>query len=63
LRRTIADWLSVKGIRKERLAADMGVSVPTVYHWIDKPEKITFEKGKKIANAIGVELDEIIFLP
>ena len=63
MRRTIAEWMSVKGIRKERLAADMGVSVPTVYHWIYKPEKITFEKGKKIANALGVEIDEIIFLP
>ena len=55
--------MTEKGIRKEKLAADMQVSVPTIYNWINKPERITFEKGKRIADALGVELDEIIFLP
>ena len=63
LRRTIAEWMTEKGIRKEKLAADMQVSVPTIYNWINKPERITFEKGKRIADVLGVELDEIIFLP
>lgn len=63
MRRTIAEWLEVKGISKERLAADTEVCVPTVYNWLKRPERITFEKGKKIADALGVGFDEVIFLP
>lgn len=62
MRRTIAEWMKEKGISKERLAADTGVCVPTVYNWLKKPGRITFEKGKKIADALGVEFSDIIFL-
>ena len=55
--------MSVKGISKERLAADAEVSVPTVYRWLKKPEKVSFEKGKRIAESLGVDISDIIFLP
>ena len=63
MRRSIAEWMSIKGISKERLAADTEVSVPTVYRWIKMPEKVTYEKSKRIAESLGVELSDIIFLP
>lgn len=63
MRKSIEEWMTEKGISKERLAADTEVCVPTVYNWLKKPERITFEKGQKIANALGVKISEIIFLP
>ena len=63
MRKTINEWLAEKHISKERLAADTEVSVPTVYRWLKNPEKISFAKGKEIADALGVDLADIIFLP
>ena len=63
MKKSLSEWLEAKGISKERLAADTEVCVPTVYNWLKRPEKITFEKGKKIADAIGVDMSDIIFLP
>lgn len=54
--------MSEKDISKERLAADAGVSVPTVYRWLKHPERITFENGNSIAKTLGVDLWEIVFL-
>ena len=63
MRMGIAAWLNATHTSKERLAADMGVSLMTVYNWMNHPERLTFEKGKRLADAIGVPIDEIIFLP
>jgi len=63
VRKSIAEWMAEKQISKERLAADTEVCVPTVYNWLKKPERITFEKGKKIADALGVKMSDIQFLP
>lgn len=63
LRKTIAEWMSIKGVSKERLAADTKVSIPTVYRWFRDPGRISFAKGKAIADTLGVKVSEIIFLP
>jgi len=63
LSKTISEWMKEKNIRKERLAADTGVCVKTVYNWIKNPERISYEKGKSIADALGVDQKDIVFLP
>jgi transposase len=63
LKKTIAEWMSIKGVSKVRLAADTKVSIPTVYRWFKDPGRISFAKGKAIADTLGVKVSEIIFLP
>jgi transcriptional regulator with XRE-family HTH domain len=62
LRKTIKEWMLEKSISKEKLAVATGVTTQTVYNWLKKPGKITFEKGERIADALGVEFADIIFL-
>ena len=63
MKKSISEWMAEKHISKERLAADAEVSVVTVYRWLKNPEKITFVKGQSIANTLGVNLWDIVFLP
>jgi len=63
LRKTISEWMSIKAVSKERLAADTEVSIPTVYRWFKDPGRISFKQGKAIADSLGVDMTDIIFLP
>jgi transcriptional regulator with XRE-family HTH domain len=40
----------------------MGVHENTIRNWERHPEKLTIEKAEKIADALNVPIDSIIFL-
>jgi transcriptional regulator with XRE-family HTH domain len=59
---TIYQWRKVKDISQKKLAIIMGVHENTIRNWERHPEKLTIEKAEKIADALNVPIDSIIFL-
>lgn len=63
------DRISVPAARKEAnltqadLALSCGVSVATVANWEKGKTEPTISQAKKIAEVVGVDLDDLSFLP
>lgn len=60
---TIAQWRAVKEITQRQLGHEMGIHENTVRKYERHPENLTIAKAHKIADALGVSVDDIIFLP
>jgi transcriptional regulator with XRE-family HTH domain len=52
-----------KNMTQENLAEYCGVSVATVSNWENFRTEITVSQARKVAEAVGLHYDEIIFLP
>ena len=62
LRLTLEQHRRLKGYTASEMARRLGITRQTYYNWEAAPEKLTFEKGSEIAEALGVPFDDIIFL-
>lgn len=51
------------GITQEEMAQRCGVSRQTYIVWESNPGGLTFEKGIMLANLLGVDFNDIIFVP
>lgn len=60
---TIAIARKLKNMTQEDLADYCGVSVATVSNWENYRTDITVAQAAKVAEAVGLHYDEIIFLP
>lgn len=57
----VKEWRLLKEKTIEEMANECGVHWNTYKAWEANPEKITIENSKKIANALQVPLNSIIF--
>ena len=53
----------LKGLTQKDLALLCGVSESTVLNWEKYRTEPSVTQAKTIANAVGVQLDDLIFLP
>lgn len=60
---TISEWRRLKNISQEKLAEICGVHINTIRYWEQKPSIIKIVDAEKLAEAFGVTLENIIFLP
>lgn len=58
---TLMDLMRARGIRIERVAADLGLSVQQVRHWFETPRLIKLDKARKLADLLGISLEELVF--
>lgn len=60
---TLKEWRRAKGISLEKMAKLIGVSMNTYIRWEREPGKMPLEKAKGFATALGIDFNDIIFLP
>lgn len=58
---TIWQWRKIKNISQKKLASILGVHENTIRTWERHPEKLSVQKAEKIADALDVPLNSIIF--
>ena len=58
---TLRQWRKAREITQEKMADRLGVHINTYPNWEKEPGKITIENSKKIAEILGVPLDDISF--
>ncbi|MBR2654701.1 MAG: helix-turn-helix transcriptional regulator [Lachnospiraceae bacterium] len=58
---TLRQWRKAREITQEKMADRLGVHINTYQNWEKEPGKITIENSKKIAEILGVPLDDISF--
>ena len=58
---TLRQWRKAREITQEKMADRLGVHINTYQNWEKAPGKITIENSKKIAEILGVPLDDISF--
>lgn len=63
MKHTLREWRRLKEVSQKELAGRLGVHPNTIINWEEHPEKITAEKAGLVAGALGVKIDDIIFLP
>nr|WP_252601111.1 helix-turn-helix transcriptional regulator [Staphylococcus aureus] len=56
------EWRKRKGYTQKRFALKLGISPSTYNIWENNPEDIRPKDAFKIAKALNVSIDEIIFL-
>ena len=59
---TLKEWRSRKNYTQQELAKVIGISPSTYNIWENNPEIIKPKDAFKIAKALNVSIDEIIFL-
>ena len=60
---TLAEWRRAKGIAQEEMAKLCGVHVNTYRRWEEKPSEIKINYVGKLAERLGINVSDIIFLP
>ena len=63
MKHTLREWRRLKEVSQKERAGRRGVHPNTIINWEVHPEKITAEKAGLVAGALGVKIDDIIFLP
>lgn len=58
---TLREWRRLKEFSQQQVADLCGVHVNTYSSWEEHPEKLTIEKARLAANAIGVPFSQIDF--
>ena len=58
---TLRQWRRVKEISQERMAELLKIHVNTYQNWEKEPEKISIANAVKIADILGVGMNEISF--
>jgi transcriptional regulator with XRE-family HTH domain len=59
--RTIRDLREERGLSPVELAADLGVSLATIYNWETGKSEPRASMLREIADVLEVKMDEIIF--
>ncbi len=59
--RTIRDLREERGLSPVELAADLGVSLATIYNWETGKSEPRASMLREIAGALGVRMDDITF--
>lgn len=57
------EWRRAKKLTQPELAKECGVSVTSIRFWEAHPDRIQIRYIPIIANALGVDQKDIIFLP
>lgn len=60
---SLREWRRLKEMSQDDLAAAVGVSRTTIFNWEDHPEKMTVDKVERVARALDLSINDIIFLP
>lgn len=63
---TLREWRRLKEVSQEEMAkicGEDGVHVNTYRAWEEKPSTIKLSDAVKIAERLGITLDDIIFMP
>ena len=60
---TFREWRRLKEITQEQMAELCGIHVNTYRIWEDKPSEIKISSAMKIADRLGITLDDIILEP
>lgn len=58
---TMRQWRMAKEISQEAIAKQLGVHVNTYLNWEKAPEKISVAHAEKIAEILGVPIEDIEF--
>lgn len=58
---TLREWRMAKEISQESMAEVCGIHVNTYRNWEKNPKEIPISKAYKIALALGVRMDQILF--
>lgn len=62
MKHTFREWRRLKEMSQQELADRVGVHVNTVVNWEEHPETMTIKRALDVVEALGVTLDEVIFL-
>ena len=60
---TLKQWRLAKEISLEKMAKLLDVSMNTYIRWEKNPGKMPLAKAQAFANALGINFNDIIFLP
>jgi len=60
---TLKEWRRAKGYSLEKMAELCHVAINTYIKWEDKPSDIKLGAAFDIADALGITVEDIIFLP
>ncbi len=60
---TLREWRNAKEISKQKMADACGIHVNTYSSWEDDPKKIPIGQAYTMAMVLGVEIDQISFVP
>jgi len=59
---TVRAWRRAREISQTEMASRLDVHVNTYQNWENEPEKITIANAMKIAQILGIELNDIDFV-
>ena len=59
---TIAEWMQIKGMSKERVADFCGVTTVTVTNWQKDPKRMHIGYAMKLADCFDVPVTRIDFM-
>ena len=57
---TLVAWRRARNISQKNLAKKIGVHINTYIRWEKNPGKIPYDKALKTAEALGIELSDIL---
>lgn len=60
---TLKEWRRARGLSQEKMAEKLDIHINTYRNWEDKPSSIRLDKARKIADILGLQMSDIIFLP
>lgn len=60
---TLREWRRLKEVTQEQLAEVCGIHVNTYRTWEEKPSEIKISNAMKIADRLGITLDDLILEP
>lgn len=60
---TLREWRRLKEISQVQMAEHCGVTAVTYQAWEKKPSEIKISMAMKIADRLGITLDDIILEP
>jgi DNA-binding XRE family transcriptional regulator len=63
MRGTIKQHRTWKGITQKEKADALGVVRQTYINWETRPMSLTIDKAFKIADILGVDINDIVFMP
>ena len=63
MKHTLREWRHIKEVSQAELAKRLNVSSQTIYNREENPGNLTITKAVAVAQALGVSIDDVIFVP
>lgn len=60
---TLREWRRLKEVTQEQMAEVCGIHINTYRNWEEKPSEIKISFAMKIADRLGITLDDLILEP